>query len=40
MFFKKNENIDLSQKLTISSQFNMVQSLLNEKTDTMVLNQN
>ncbi len=35
-----NENIDLSQKLTISSQFNTVQSLLHEKTDTMVLNQN
>ncbi len=39
MFFQ-NENTELNQKVTISSQFNMMQSCLNEKPDTMVLNQN
>ncbi len=39
MFFQI-ENIKLSQKVSVSSQFNMVQSCLNEKPDTMVFNQN
>lgn len=36
MFF----NIELSQRLNISSQFNMMQSCLNKKTDKMMLDQN
>ncbi len=36
----KNENIKLSQKVSVSSQFDMMQSCLNEKSDTMVFTQN
>lgn len=40
-FSFENVNIELSLKVNVSSQFNMMQSFLNNKnTDTIVLNQN